>query len=616
MTAKYLPRVFYTLQRTTWLPCLIIAFSAFLAIFTFASEGESGISEEAVKNDTEQTFTPLELPPQPDLKTTPVDNEPPVEYEPDISELTLQEAMGYQIIESADGPKMIYNPSMDQSLQGTLKLSPITASYAEIEMQHVQRVFHEFLSTRLTPSQRKLLQLYLVDELTQSPAAAASHMADELNQDALSPESTAFMAKVVLALYYYHMYIYKPLLDYSTNSLNNKDQEGLMIPHVITMTQHILNQFSHSKPLINALLIAPLVTTHLYRNFQNNQISSMGVAASSYAATLALTAQFSAGILGRYTTFNSYAAGMLSSTYRSWIQKDHWQALIDGMFTFHYAKNKRPIILTALGAAFLQSMNLKPSNTTIANLMNANYMMPLILSVCLTQDWSSTFITGATLLFNQFAIYRTRDAFIQEQSTNLIAQPYWKGLLGTGIALAFTTGMYWNEFPTYQQMGHGITSVTTTLSEWLGYLTFMKGLTRPDWERSGVIHSISRFIGQISPFQTTYPGDQSVITSHNFDSKAAAIEGNQPSMIASLTEWMSTLFGAGTGHSDLPTHTTGQTPSSPAENTTIDEHALESEISSLIEDIRSDQEGGSDTLQEQPQEQPQEQASEEPEDEL
>ncbi|MTI14303.1 hypothetical protein [Sansalvadorimonas verongulae] len=522
-----------------------------------------------------------------------IEDEPPVEYEPNISELTLQEAMGYQVIRGEHGSKLIYNPAMDQSLQGTLKLSPITATFAEVEMQHVQRVFHDFLSTRLTPAQRKLLQLYLIDELTQYPAAGAHDMAAELNQDELSTEGTAFMARMVLALYYYHIYIYRPLLDYTSNRLNYQGQEGLMIPHIITMTKHILDQFSHSKPFINALLIVPLVATLVNDAYKAGH-PAMAVSAGSYAATLTLAAQFSAGILGRYTSFNSNAAGMLSSTYRSWVQRDFWQALIDGTFALHYAENKRPIILTALGAAFLQSLNLNPGNTSFGHLLDANYMMPVILSVCLTKDWSSTFITGATLLFNQFALYRTRDSFLLEADESMSSQPYWKGLLGTGVALTLTTGMYWSEFPTYQQMGQGITSLATTFSQWLGYLTFMKTVTRPDWERSGIIHSLTRTVAQNSPFTRFYPGDERVISSHTYSSKAAAIEGNPKSFFSSLTEWVSKLYSA--QRPDLPadrsansvdTTTSDQTEN---EEQTASEETFQEEIANLIEDIRAEQE--------------------------
>ncbi|WP_281646872.1 hypothetical protein [Parendozoicomonas sp. Alg238-R29] len=502
-------------------------------------------------------------------------------YEENPSEIFLQEAMGYQVVDTDDGPKLIYNQSMDQTLQGRLKLNPLTATYAELEMQHVQRVFHEFLSTQLTPAQRKLLQLHLIDELTQSPLTAAANMANELNNDDLSPESTAFLAKIAITLYYYRSYIYMPLVEFSNHSLD-AGQEGIIIPQIITMTQHILNQYPQAKPFLNALLVAPVVGNLAYYSLAKEN-TPMALASGSYAAMLGLSAQISAGILSRHTSFNSYAAGMFAGTYRNWQQSNYWSVLMDGLFTLHYVKNKRPLIWTAMGAMLLYSLNIKPGNTSAAQLLNPNFMMPIILSACLTEDWGSRFLTGFTLLFNQYALYATRDYFLLEGKITRRNQPYWGGLVGATSALALTTYMYWNEFPTMKQAVSGISSLTTELGEWVGYLTFMKGVMRPDWERSGVIHYLTRKYVRYSPFQSLYHGELNVESGHNFGSQAEAIEGNRQSIATTLTEWMSTLLGV--------SRTDRSAPHTPEVNDEVNElEALNQEFTNLIRETESNRE--------------------------
>ncbi len=479
-------------------------------------------------------------------ETLPAEKPYPEKASPEPDSTQLNQA-GYQVIEGPDGPELIYSPQHDMELEGKPQHNPILGSYREFERRNMLEALHRFLTQDLNQMQRELLQEHLIEQATEPPKSTAAQMSEEMRSQDLSPESFAQLTRLAIALFYYRNYIYRPLIEFAGGE-TDMDQEGLIMPHVMAMSEQLADQWPQTKPFINFGLVLPIALRLFYSSYSATDFDSQvkAYSTSSYALTLGLLAQASAGFLTKFTSFQSYPAGMLASAYRNWRYGDLWQVAIDGFMTLQYLKQRRGLIFAAMGAAFLSSLDIPKEDVAarghFEHLLDANYMIPLILTTCMTQDWGSSFVTGIILATNQL-VYRARPLFLERGHFTNTNQPYWAGLVGSSLAIGATLAVYWKNIPSIARAGEALNYLTTEASDWLGYLLMIKGITRPDWERSGTLHWATGLYSHYLSSEN-YQGEYHVETEYNYSSEAERLqEEYQRSITSRFSEWFSYLMG-------------------------------------------------------------------------
>ncbi len=495
---------------------------------------------------SETTITDKTNAPQVSEKTEPVKpkttqpEKRPQSYE-DKSQLALQETFGYRIIETPNGKRLKYFPALDQSLSGNFHPDPTMENFLKVQKLQTAEIFNNFLVTKLTPAQRKLLQDYLITTLLQIPEPTAQSMASELQSAENSPASMAYMARIVLALYYYTTYIYEPLIDFAGNTTLS-GYEGLIMPQILGMTHYLLDLFPGSYPFTSIVMVAPVVVNLLATNYMSGQMAT-GISSASYALLLGLAAQVSSGLLGKLTTFNSYGAGLLAGSYRNY-QNGRWlHAAIDGVLTLQMVPEKRGLIYSAAIAGLMNATGQPPRDMMGASYFSANHMIPAIISVCLTRDWASSFITGVTLALNQYGLYAPRDKFLEPGKLYKNNVPWFGGMLGSGIMMGLATATFWNDMPGLREIGASFNATTSEVLNWVGYLTFLKGTGSPDGERSGIIQSLTNHWASISPWAKEYRGEIEIEPENSFSNPEQRFAGSDAGMSQSFSRWFSQMTG-------------------------------------------------------------------------
>ncbi|MCL6269814.1 hypothetical protein M3P05_07655 [Sansalvadorimonas sp. 2012CJ34-2] len=462
--------------------------------------------------------------------------------------------MGYRVVDGPNGPELDYNPQYDERLTGEHNSNPLLGDQREYERQNMHEALHRFLNHELNPLQRDLLQEFLLEQISGPPKSTAELMAEEMRSREISPESFAQLTHIAISLYYYRNYIYQALVQHASKE-TPINESGLIMPHVVAMSEQLISQIPYAKPFTNLALVIPVAIKLFYDNIkQAREIDGQGrdgsdfrvkaYAASSYAVMLGLFAQASAGFLTKFTTFQSYPAGMLASAYRNWKTGDFWQVAIDGFMTLQSLKHRRGLVFAAVAATVLNHHNIpnevESNRKWYEHPLDANYMIPTLLSICMTHDWGSSLVTGFILAMNQL-LFMGRDKFLEPGHLYDGSQPYIMGFAGSAIAMAATLSVYWKNIPSREKAREGLNYLLTETADWTSYLLMIKGVVRPDWERSGFLNWMTDYYAWAT--LNRYHGERHIVSDNTWSSDSARIQGNEPGLGKKMSSWYSYLMG-------------------------------------------------------------------------
>ena len=357
-------------------------------------------------------------------------------------------------------------------------------------------------------------------------------------------ESAALISQLAQAFFYYHIYVYHPILAHA-DKLSMGNDEGLIMPHIIAMSQYLQDMFPKSQPYLSLFMTAPIALSLFGHNYSSESPIDKALSTSAYGALLALSAQASGTILKKHTSFNSFSAAMLASSYRHFLRGNYAQATIDGVLTMLNLKEKRGLIYSALGAAFMSSLGIPPADWPVSRLMDANHIMPLILATCLSEDWASSFVAGAVMLLNQYLLYQPADYYLEHGMVYPNTEAYWFGLTGATLAATLTLLLNWNDMPTLQSSAETGWYVFNEITNSLNYLVFADNVNPGD-DKSRLIGFLSRTLAQLTP-ATIYHGENRVLTEHNYGSREEMIRARSrsqdPTFLQNLTDWMAWFQG-------------------------------------------------------------------------
>ncbi|WP_133060503.1 hypothetical protein [Parendozoicomonas haliclonae] len=435
------------------------------------------------------------------------------------------------------------NPPMKVSRQNEVvanaQPSPVTISYIDLQARQTQQLFHSFLTTQLTSLQHKLLFDYLYQQLQIGQPAGAEAMLEELQGGASQENSSQLISQLAQALYYYHIYIYEPVVAHA-DKLTGGGDEGLIIPHILAMSQYLQSMFPKSQPYLSAMLTAPIAISLFSSNYRSDAPISRALSSSAYGAGLVLAAQASGGALKKFSTFNSFPAAMLASAYRHF-QKGHYtQASIDSVLTMMNLKEKRGLIYSALAGAFLHQAQFPASNSAWAGVRDANIVLPLVLSVFLTEDWLSSVFAASVMLLNQHLLYAPQDYFLEPGMVYQNIEPYWYGLATMSLAATLTMLVHWSDMPTAEHASDSFWSVFSQTTDWMNYLVFAEDADASD-EKSRLLGFMTRWYAWLFAAPELYQGESRVLTEHNYESLEDLVEarsGKKSSLTEVLSRWM------------------------------------------------------------------------------
>lgn len=361
----------------------------------------------------------------------------------------LREDMGYQRLEGADGPVLIYNPSQDQTLPFPGQPDSAMADYVDMQKQQTRALFNHFLATRLTPTQHALLRKELEAHFQQGTAtdSSASRRGGGAGSAPLDMDT---LTSTLLALYYYSVYVQDPLLEFA-DRITQSGSEGLVALRIIAMSHYLLSHFASVQPFA-AMAQHLMGSGYLFYRHYSEGRTSMALAAGSYAALLALAAQVSATVLLRHSTFSGHAAGMFSSAWYHWQNRQYKHAFVDGLLALNFSTSKRRLLYSAAAVLLASVVPWPPPTLPGARFASANYLMPVFLAGCMSEDWLSSTVTAALLLANQHLLYATRAFFLEPGGVWPDSEPWWPGITGASLAAVAALFVTWDQWPDAQRL--------------------------------------------------------------------------------------------------------------------------------------------------------------------
>ena len=464
--------------------------------------------------------------------------------------------LGYRQVEGADGPELVYSPAEDQRLGSSQsRYNPVEADYREYLRRNMRAAVYNFLINDLNDIQREQLREEVAEMLFGQPDSAEAVAARAMSEHEPSPQGFSQLYKLAMALYHYRRYVYNPLVAYAGGEIG-PGIEGLLVPSILAMGEETVNSFPSLRPFTDIAMGLPIAAQLFYYNRYKLDNLGKALATATYALTLSLLARASTGLLAN-TSFQLYPAGLLTSAYEGWRRGDWWHTAIELSLALQSARNRRAVMFAMLGGLLVGSLNIP--NTDVAarraweRPLDANYMMPVLLSVCCTDDWGSSLATALILAFNQMA-YSKQSMFLHRGEVTEDNPPHWVGTVGTTLALGLTLAVYWQRIPSLAQTGESCSAVLSEMAEWLNYLFMSKGVLRPDWNRSGFIHRLTAALGLFSP---QHAGEQFVVDGEQAVKPVppTAEQGRPPaSLLRRAAGWIGARFGYGGGAGESDTH--------------------------------------------------------------
>ena len=402
--------------------------------------------------------------------------------------------------------------------------SPTPINYFQYQEQLTHQKFNKFLTDELTREQTGILYEYLYEHLYSTKLPSAEQMMDEFS-DKPKPKNFTNFIRIVQAMFYYYNYIYLPLVNYAGE---DKGQAGLTLSLIIPFTQYLFIMFPNHRIPINFLISVPVWLNLFSRNYYaTGYIENLNPTPGSlsyiethkaqpftalsyaqYGLTLALAAQASSTIIDKCTTFKCHPAGMMACAYNNYQKESYFQAGLDGATAFLSIEKYRGLSHSLMFMALMNYNGYPKPHWYGAGLADVDHIMPLFLTIHLTEDWFSTFIAGTVMLLNQYLLYKPRKVFLGSKIPHV---PPW--VMGTSTATAMamlTLAVQWNDMPTMEQFQNDISLMIRKTISLLGYLVFMDKDDSLYETKDSLIRWITKQYTGLGPSHRRYHGESKV----------------------------------------------------------------------------------------------------------